>query len=224
MSNQSTTLTPKVAALQFKMLHIQFRAVKISEDQSRLGEIACVDNRDKIKKFRNAAYSTIDMIICMEHIFGVLKDLLSMNELRTRMDIDLLKQINESKRAVARWKPVRNNVGGHLSIDAFSEFCEQHNYKGVFISNDLEADLGPLNMLAIGSAVNAARKSVDIFKRDLNIMEKADLEEFSNQLNKDWALALSYFSPVSEFLYSIGKAEKLAAAHPDDISGIVHGN
>ena len=79
-------------------------------------------------------------------------------------------------------------------------------------------------MLAIGSAVNAARKSIDIFKRDLNIMEQRDTEDFSNQLNADWGLALGYFAPVSEFLYRIGKAEKLAAAHPDDISGIVRGN
>ena len=133
MQDKSSTLTSKVAALQFKMLHIQFRAVKISEDQSRLNEVECTDNRDKIKKFRNAAYSTIDMIICMEHILGVLNDLLSMTELRSRMDLDLLKKDNESKKAAARWKPVRNNVGGHLSIDAFSEFCEQHNYKGVLL-------------------------------------------------------------------------------------------
>ena len=219
---QASTVTPRVAAAQFKMLHIHFRALKISEDQQRLHVQDFAENRDKIKKMRNAAYNCIDMMICMEHIVGVINDILGTPELREKMNRDALKILNTSKKAAEKWKPVRNRVGGHLCIDAFESFCAQHNYHGVFLSDDLEADLGPLNMLAIGSAINDARRTCDIFKRDIDIMAETSL--VIDQLDQDWTTALSYFEPISRFMYDIGKKEKLAAAHPDDVCGIVRGN
>ena len=221
---RTSTVTPRVAAVQFKMLHIQFRALKIGEDRDRLHTQQFTDNRDKIKKMRNSAYSFIDTMICMEHIVGVINDILSTPELRDKMDRDILTVLNASKKAAAKWKPVRNRVGGHLCIDAFESFCADNNYHGVFLSEDLEADLGPLNMLAIGSAINDARKTCDIFRRDINIMDMADMKMVGDELTKDCKTALSYFDPVSRFMYHVGKKEKLAAAHPDDVVGIVRGN
>jgi len=223
MSQTTTsTLTARVAAVQFKMLHIHFRAIKIHEDQERLHQQAFTDNRDKIKRMRNAAYSCVDMMISMEHIVGVINDLLATPELRDKLDRDMYVVLNASKKAAEQWKPVRNRIGGHVCIEAVEEFCDEHNYRGVFLSDDLETDLGPLNILAIESALNQARKSCDIFKRDLRLMEEMQL--FIERLNQDWDIALAYFKPTMEFLYRVGKAEKLAAAHPDDVQGIVTGN
>ncbi len=219
---QTSTVTTRVAAAQFKILHIHFRALKIDEDQQRLHEQQFADNRDKVKKMRNAAYNCIDMMICMEHIVGAINDVLGTPELRVKMDREILKALNASKKAAEKWKPVRNRVGGHLCIDTFECFCAEHNYQGVFISDDIEADLGPLNMMAIGSAINGARKTCDIFKRDINIMTETKI--VIDQLNEDWKTALSYFEPISQFMYDVGKKEKLAAANPDDVAGIVRGN
>tara|TARA_R110002049_G_scaffold47902_4_gene138545 strand:+ start:19978 stop:20598 length:621 start_codon:yes stop_codon:yes gene_type:complete len=205
------------------MLHIQFRALRIGEDRERLNSQTLTDNRDQIKQMRNVAYGFIDTMVCMEHIVGVINDILSTSELRDKMDREILTVLNASKKAAEKWKPVRNRVGGHLCIDVFESFCTEHNYQGVFLSDDLEADLGLLNMLAIGSAINDARKTCDIFHRDINIMHMPDMRILVNQLNEDCTTALSYFDPVSRFMYDVGREEKLAAAHPDDTVGIVQG-
>ena len=201
------------------MLHIQFRALKIAQDKDQVLESPPEDSRERVKATKNAAYSFIDTMICMEHVVGLIDDIFSTEELRQPMERDIYTVLNASKKAAEKWKPVRNRVGGHLSIDAFETFCEQHNYKGVFISDDLEADLCALNLLAIGAAINDARKSCDIFKRDIEIMD--DMELFTQTLTADCKTAISYFDPVSRYLYKIGKEEKLAAAHPDDLKGIV---
>lgn len=219
---KASTLTARVAAVQFKMLHIHFRAIKIHEEQERLNQQTFIDNRDKIKRMRNAAYSCIDMIISMEHIVEVINDLLATPELRNKFDRDVYVVLNASKKAAEQWKPVRNRIGGHVCIEAIEEFCDKHNYRGVFLSDDLETDLGPLNILAIESALNLARQSCDIFKRDLCLMEEMQL--FVERLNQDWGVALAYFEPTMEFLYRVGKTEKFTAAQADDVKGIVIGS
>ena len=157
----------------------------------------------------------------MEHVVGLVDDIFATEELRQPMEPEIYTVLNASKKAAKKWKPVRNRVGGHLSIDAFETFCDEHNYKGVFISDDLEADLCALNLLAIGAAINDSRRTCDIFKRDIAIMDVNDMEMFTQTLTEDCNTAISYFHPVSQYLYRIGKDEKLTAAHPDDLKGIV---
>ena len=64
--------------------------------------------------------------------------------------------------------------------------CNEHNFKGVFLSQDLETDVSVLNMLLIESAINAARNSHDIFGR--NLVMKTNLvgetKELVNKLNE----------------------------------------
>lgn len=201
------------------MLHIQYRALKIAEDNDRVVASPPKNPREGVKATKNAAYSFIDTMICMEHVVGLIDDIFATEELRQPMERDIYTVLNASKKAAEKWKPVRNRVGGHLSIEAFEAFCDQHNYKGVFISDDLEADLCALNLLAIGAAINDARTTCDIFRRDIQIMD--DIALVSQTLTEDCKTAIRYFDPVSRYLYRIGKDEKLAAAHPHDLKGIV---
>jgi len=221
MAATDTTLTARVAAIQVKMLHIQFRAKKISEDQQRLHNQTYADNRDKIRGMRNAAYSAIDMMIAMEHIVGVINDIFATPELRCHFDRTTYEILNKSKKAAKRWKPVRNRVGGHLGIESVEQFCSHHNYKGVFISDDLETDSAVLDVLMIESALNDARRSCDIFGRNLQLM--SEMKVFIEKLNEDWNTALEYFAPMMELMYTVGKAEKMRATHPSDWQGIVTG-
>ena len=218
-TSKPSTLTSRVAAIQFKMLHIQFRALKIAEDQKRVVETTTETPRQKVKATKNAAYCFLDTMVCMEHIYELINDIFATPELREHMDRAEYEILNKSKDAASRWKPVRNKVGGHLDIDAFIAFCDQHNYKGVFISDDTEADLCALNLLAIGSAINASRNTCDIFKRDIDIINEIEL--VTKQLDTDCNTAIAYFNPIYEFLYKIGKDEKIAASNPDDLKGII---
>ena len=75
-----------------------------------------------------------------------------------------------------------------MILKVWKNFCDQHNYKGVFISNDLEADLGVLNMLMIESAVNSSRNVSDIFGRDLSLKQNGMAQEIKllvDTLNED---------------------------------------
>lgn len=223
---QHTTLTSRVSAIEVKMLHLQFRMKKIFEDQKLLNSqrqnFNC--NRKVIKGMNNASYSFIDMLVTMENLYQLVNDIFATPEIRDKFTKDMYRILNQTKKLTQKWKPVRNKLGGHIDIEIVEHFCEQHNYKGVFISNDLEADLGVLNMLMIESAVNSARNVFDIFGRDLNLKQNGISQEIKllvDTLNEDWNTAFGYFEPTMKFLYEIGKQEKLANSHPDDLKGIV---
>ena len=231
MDNESpkiklTTLTPRVASIEVKMLHLQFRMKKIFEDQkvlnSQLPKFR--NNREIIKGMNNAAYSCIDMLVTMENLYQLINDIFATPEIREQFDKDMYQLLNQTKKITQKWKPVRNKLGGHIDIEIVEQFCEQHNYKGVFISNDLESDMGVLNMLMIESAVNSSRNVLDIFGRDLNLKQNGISKEIKllvETLNKDWNTAFGYFEPMMKFLYNIGKEEKMANSHPSDLKGIV---
>ena len=219
-SSNPSTLTSRVAAVQFKMLHIQFRVLKIGEDQKRALDVVDADTpRQQVKATKNVAYCFLDTMVCMEHIFELINDIFATPELREHMEREEYEILNKSKDAASRWKPVRNKVGGHLDLDAFISFCDKHNYKGVFVSDDLEADLCALNLIAIGAAINASRNTCDIFGRDIDIISEMNL--VAKQLKDDSDTAIAYFDPISRFLYRIGMDEKKAAANPEDLKGII---
>ena len=131
-----TTLTFRVAAIEVKMLHLQFRMKKIFEDQKHLNEknSSIKDNMDLIKGFNNAAYSLIDMLVTMENLYQLIVDIFATNELRIKFNDEMYKVLNKTKKLTKKWKPIRNKLGGHIDISSVEKFCEQNNYKGVFIS------------------------------------------------------------------------------------------
>ena len=89
----------------------------------------------------------------------------------------------------------------------------------MFITDDLETDLSALNMLLIESAVNAARRTEDIFGRDLNLKQNGipnEMRLFVEKLNEDWNAASAYFEPTMKFMYEIGKKEKIECTDPSD--------
>jgi len=180
--------------------------------------------REIIKGMNNAVYSAIDMLITFEHMFQLVNDIFNTAELKDRLDQGTIQLIGNVRNIAQKWKHVRNKLGGHIDIDVAEKFCEKHNYFGVFISDDLEADIGMLNMLLIESAVNAVRSKSDIFGRDLDLKNNGvepEIKLFVDTLNKDWNEVFSYFEPFMKFLYNVGKKEKMECTDPKDWKGIV---
>lgn len=225
--SHKSTLTTKVAAIQTKMLHLQFRMKKIYEDQSLLNEkkASFKTNRETIRGLTNSAYSFIDMLITMEHAHQLMKDFFATQELTQHFDKNTYTLLNDVKKISEKWKYVRNKLGGHIDSQVVEEMCVNHNFKGVFLSDDLETDVGVLNMLLIESAINAARKSHDIFGRELEMKKKlpGEVEAIVTKLNEDWNAVFSYFKPLMELLYKAGKEEKILATSPEERKGLVRG-
>lgn len=221
-----STLTHRIAAIQVKMLHLQFRMKKIYEDQKILNSKLTnyKTPREIIKGMNNAIYSAIDMLIAFEHMFQLVNDIFNTPELKQRLDQGMIELLGNVRKIAQRWKHVRNKLGGHIDIEIAENFCEKHNYFGVFISNDLEADIGMLNMLLIENAVNTARTKSDIFGRDLDLKNNGvepEMKLFVETLNNDWNAVFSYFEPLMKFLYKVGKKEKMECTDPKDWRGIV---
>ena len=123
-----STLTSRVAAIQFKMLHIQYRVLKIAEDKERAVGAPPKNPRERVKATKNAAYSFIDTMICMEHVVGLVDDIFATEELRQPMEREIYTVLNASKKAAEKWKPVRNRLGGHLSIDTCIKLAKTKNW------------------------------------------------------------------------------------------------
>lgn len=221
-----STLTHRVAAIQVKMFHIQFRMKKIYEDQKLLNSNLPNHKtpREIIKGMNNAAYSTIDMLITFEHMFQLVNDMFNTPELKQRLDRNTIQLLGNTRKIAQKWKHVRNKLGGHIDIEIAEKFCKDHNYFGVFLSDDLETDIGMLNMLLIESAVNTARIKSDIFGRELNLKSngiESEIKLFVETLNNDWNAVFSYFEPLMQFLYEVGKKEKMECTNPEDWKGII---
>jgi len=221
-----STLTPRVAAIQVKMLHLQFRMKKIYEDQKLLN--SKLPNfktpREIIKGMNNAVYSAIDMLVTFEHMFQLVNDIFNTPELKQKLDQSTKQLLGNVRKIAQKWKHVRNKLGGHIDIEIAEDFCKDHNYFGVFLSDDLEADLSMLNMLLIERAVNTARIKSDIFGKDLDLKKNGvgpEIKLFVETLNNDWNAVFSYFEPLMKFLYKVGKKEKMECTEPKDWKGIL---
>jgi len=199
---------------------------KIYEDQKLLNSKLpnFKTSREVIKGMNNAVYSAIDMLITFEHVFQLVNDIFNTSELKDRLDQSTIQLIGNVRKIAQKWKHVRNKLGGHIDIEIAEKFCEKHNYLGVFLSDDLEADIGMLNMLLIESAVNSVRSKSDIFGRELDLKNNGigpEIKLFVDTLNKDWNEVFSYFEPFMKFLYDVGKKEKMDCTDPKDWKGIV---
>ena len=224
--NTSTTLTTRFAAIQLKMLHLQFRMKKIYQDQQALSEAQYKTNRDRIRGLLPAGYTFIDMLVSLEHAAGLVRDVFATPELRVHFDKDACEILNRTRKAADKWRPVRNCLGGHIDIDVIDELCERHGYRGVFLSNDLESDVAVLNMLLLEGAVNSVRSKSDIIGRDLDMRSHlaSETETLVKAINNDWQTVFGYFKPLMELMYRVGKQEKMAATHPSQRTGIVTGD
>ena len=221
-----STLTHRVAAIQVKMLHLQFRMKKIDEDQKLLNNKLpnYKNQREIIKGMNNAVYSVIDMLITFEHMFQLVNDIFNTPELKQRLDQTRIKLLGDVRKIAQKWKHVRNKLGGHIDIEIAEKFCKNHNYFGVFISDDLETDISMLNMLLIESAVNTARTKSDIFGRELDLKNngvRSEMKLFVETLNNDWNAVFSYFEPLMKFLYEVGKKEKMECTDSKNWKGII---
>ena len=218
-----TTLTPRFAAIQLKMLHLQFRMKKIDEDQERLSKKKPKTNRDRIRMFLPAGYTCIDMLVSIEHVSQLIKDMFATQELRQHFDQATYSILNDTKRVAEKWRPVRNRLGGHIDIDVVQDLCLRHGFNGVFLSDDLECDVGVMNLLLLESAINTARGSSDIFERDLDMRSDlpGETKIVVDAINKDWNAIFEYFKPLMELMYRVGKEEKMANTPRSQWRGIV---
>ena len=164
-----TTLTTRFAAIQLKMLHLQFRMKKIYEDQKVLSETPHNTDRDRIRGLLPAGYTFIDMLVSLEHAAQLVRDIFATPELRVHLDRDAFEILNRTKKTAEKWRPVRNCLGGHIDIDVVDNLCRKHGYRGVFLSDDLECDVAVLNMLLLESAVNSVRLKSDSIGRGLDM-------------------------------------------------------
>lgn len=221
-----STLTHRVAAILVKSFHLQYRMKKIFDDQELLfSKLQGVTRgRETIRIMGNAAYSTIDMITAFEHIFQLVNDMFCTREIKVKLDSEATTNLGKARKIAQKWKPVRNVLGGHIDIEIVESFYKKHNYVGIFISNDLEADISMLNMLLVESALNSARSKSDILGRDLDFKNNGipgEIKLLVDSLNKDWNEVFGCIDSSVKYLYKIGKAEKIENSNPQDLVGIV---
>ncbi len=195
------------------------------DDQAQINEkmSGYKDNREMIKGSNSTVYSTVDMLITMEHLYQLINDIFNTKELRQYFKKDHYETLNNTKKVTEKWKYVRNKLGGHIDLESVENFCKKYNFKGVFLSEDLECDVAALNMMLIESAVNSSRASRDIFGRDLDFKNNLvdEVKIFIEQLNKDWNEAFTYFEVITKLMYEYGKPEKLKSMESNVPYGIV---
>lgn len=221
--NALSTLTHRYAAIQIKMWHIQFRMRQIYLNQHHINTNVPSDDRERIKALAPAMYSVVDMLVTMEHLEGILGDILQTRELSEHLSRQERKALKQKRDLASRWKAVRNVFGGHIDISIVEDTCARHGIFGTLLSNDLEADLAVYNCLVLEGAINRARQKSDLFGRDLNFKKNlpGELKIVTEKLNNDWNELFSYFAPLMERIYEIGKEEKLAVTPSMDHVGLV---
>ncbi len=222
----ASTLTSRFAAIQVKMLHLQFRMKAIYQAQESLSKAQHASDRERIRGHLPACYTFIDMLLSFKHVDELVSDMFATPELRSHFDEATYKILNHTRKTAQKWRPVRNCLGGHIDIDAVERMCTRHGYRGVFLSDDLECDLAVLSLLVLEEAINSARPKSDILGRDLDM--RADLAGETavlvNAINDDWKTVFGYFEPLMKLLYRVGEQEKIAATSPGDRHGIVAGD
>ncbi|MBT7093600.1 MAG: hypothetical protein HN936_10160, partial [Bacteroidetes bacterium] len=166
-------------------------------------------------------YDVIDAITLFENYHSLCDDVLQSKTLGPSLPEKLVKYLKLTRKKMAQWKHVRNNLGGHLNLDVIRGICEFHNYRGVFVSNHLEADFkGVLLNMMLGKAVNETMSKSKLFVKEIDLTNPGDLNEFITLFMADWRITLDLFSKLNEFLYKIGRKEKMGTMFAGDI-GII---
>lgn len=209
-----TTLTSEISAIQIKLMYLHYKSIKIN---SSIRDITSVKFKDKessesIEHNGVIVYDIIDVITLFENYNSLVSDVFNSKFLSKKLSNscrELLKKVNK---ATVSWKHVRNKVGGHIDINSIIQFCEFNNYKGVFISDNLQTDFkGVLLIQLLESAVNMTLDKSKLFNQKLDLIGAAstDMVRFIEKLNSDWKICIDLFKELLKHLYLIGKKEKL---------------
>ncbi len=220
---EDNTIISEVSAIQVKLLYVHFRSIKINDDIDRIKNIEFLDPTapDAIKKKGELAYSIIDIIALFENYNSLVRNIYNYENIKKHLNRKLKSKLEHIRKITADWKHVRNKIGGHVDIKPILEFCEDNNYKGVFISNELEADFkGVLILQMIESAINSTLNKSQLFESPLKLTESSDLNKLVVAIMRDWKPCFDLFSDISKLLYKIGKKDKLKLIDKKDI-GII---
>lgn len=220
---EDNTVIPEVSAIQVKLMYVHFRSIKINDDIMRINSMEFSDptKPDAIKKKGELAYCIIDIIALFENYNSLVRNIYNYENIEKHLNRKLKSRLEIIRKITADWKHVRNKIGGHVDIKPIREFCEENNYNGVFISNEFEADFkGILILQMIESAINSTLSKSLLFDSNLKLTEPSDLGKLVSKIMEDWKPCVNLFKDVSEFLYKIGKKDKLKRINKEDI-GII---
>lgn len=214
------TLISEISAIQVKLLFLHFKSVKINDDIARINQTEFSSNSvaDAIKKRGEMAYNIIDIVVLFESYNSLINNIYNYKKIAKHINSELRFKLGKIQKLTAKWKFVRNKIGGHVDIEPIQEFCDLYEYKGVFISNNLEADFkGILILQMIESAINSTLDKSNLFENKLVLTNKVDLEKLISKINQDWKPCFDLFSDISKFLYKIGKKDKLKTIKGKDV-------
>ena len=220
---ENNTIISEISTIQVKLLFLHFKSVRINEEIQRINSIP-FSNRESpeaIKKKGEIAYCIVDIIALFESYNSFVSNIYSYKNISKYLDSKLRTRLGNIQKTTAKWKHVRNKIGGHIDIEPIQEFCENYNYKGVFISNDLEADFkGILILQMIESAINSTLDKSKLFDNKVKLTEQSDLDRLIRKITQDRNPCLDMFGDVFKLLYKIGKKDKLKKITKEDI-GII---
>lgn len=223
MTMDNNTIISEISAIQVKLLFLHFKSIKIIEDIRRTNSIAFSDSasHEAIKKRGEIAYSIIDIIALLESYNSFVSNIYNYKNIAKYLNSKLKSRLGNIQKSTAKWKHVRNKIGGHVDIKPILEFCDNYNYKGVFISNDLEADFkGILILQMIESAINSTLDKSKLFEGKIVLTNQSDLAKLVGKINEDWKPCLDLFGTIFKLLYKIGKKDKLKVIRKENI-GII---
>lgn len=220
---ENDSIISEISAIQVKLLFLHFKSVRINEEIQRINSLpfSNPESPEAIKKKGEIAYCVIDIIALFESYNSFVSNIYSYKNIARYLNSKLKNQLGNIQKTTAKWKHVRNKIGGHIDIEPIQEFCENYNYKGVFISNELEADFkGILILQMIESAINSTLDKSKLFENKVILTDKSDLNKLIIKLNQDWKPCLDMFSDIFKLLYKIGKKDKLKVINKQDV-GII---
>lgn len=220
---ENDTLIPEISAIQVKLLFLHFKSLKINEDIRRIDSISFTnpESPEAIKKKGEIPFCLIDIIALFESYNSLVRNINNYENIDKYLNRKLRRKLENIRISTAKWKHVRNKIGGHVDIKSIMEFCNVYDYKGVFISNDLEVDFkGILILQMIESAINSTLDKSRLFNNKVVLTENSDLVKVVDKINEDWGPCLEIFDDVFKLLYKIGKKDKLKVISKGDI-GII---
>ncbi|HEX9804987.1 MAG TPA: hypothetical protein VGA67_04860 [Candidatus Dojkabacteria bacterium] len=207
-----TSLTSEISAIQIKLMYLHFKSVKINDSirQNNNVQFENIESPEAIAHRGSLIYDIIDVITLFENYNSFVSDAMSTQYLSKKLNQKCREQLKEVNKVTQRWKHVRNKVGGHIDLNSIIEYCNRNNYKGIFLSNKLQADFkGVLLTQLLDAAFNSTLGKSKLFARRLDLMNPIDMRIFIGKFNQDWKICLDLFNPLFEDLYTIGKKEKL---------------
>lgn len=217
------SLTSEISAIQIKLHFLHFKSLKINEEIKRIRAQVFPDNTspESIKTKGEYSFCTIDLIALFEGYHSLANNIFNNKYISENLDDTLRAKLENVKEVSGKWKLVRNKIGGHLDFNIIKSFCEKYNYRGVFITDFLEADFkGVILLQIIESAINNTLLKSQLFSDQLTLTTIEGLETFLTKINSDWNACFMIYRDLDFLLYRLGKADKLKVIGHNNI-GIV---